>query len=55
MLNSNLEPPVRKEKKLSHLTLYFPVTKKIGAIGIYKFGPTGLRLVRWLNGARAQP
>ena len=55
MLNSNSEPVLRKEHKLSHLTLYFPVTKKIGTIGIYKLGTAGLRLVRRLTGAKAQP
>ena len=39
-------PPVRKEPKLSHLTLYFPVTAKMGNTKIYKLNENGLKLVR---------
>ena len=54
MKNSNPEPTPRKERKLSHLTLFFPVTKKIGNISIYKFDATGMRLVRALRGCRTE-
>lgn len=55
MRKNQIPPPVRKERKLSHLTLYFPVTENIGTIGIYKLGTAGLRLVRRLTGAKVQP
>ena len=45
-------PPLRKEVKTNVMILYFPVTKKIGTIAFYKFGPTGMRLVRVLHGCR---
>ena len=45
-------PPLRKELKIPHLILYFPVTAKLGNIGIYRLDDSGLRLVRLLTGAR---
>ena len=54
MSKSNLEPVPRKERRISVLTLYFPVTAKLGNIGIYKLDASGLRLVRLLTGARLQ-
>lgn len=48
-------PPVRKELKIAHLTLAWPVTPKINAIAIYKYDATGwLRLVRLLHGCRVE-
>ena len=47
-------PPVRKERKISHLTLFWPVTKKIGTIAIYQFDTTGLHLIRVLHGCRVE-
>jgi hypothetical protein len=44
----------RKETKVSHLTLFFPITNTVGTIGIYKFDTTGLRLVRVLTGCRME-
>lgn len=43
-----------KETKVSHLTLFFPITNKVGTIGIYKFETRGLRLVRVLTGCRLE-
>ena len=45
-------PPVRKERKISHLSLFFPVTKNIGTCAIYKLDATGLRLIRVLHGCK---
>lgn len=52
MLNSNSEPVLRKETKLSCLTLFWPVTKNIGKISIYRFDTTGMRLIRVLHGCK---
>lgn len=49
-----IPPPVRKERKLPVLTLFFPVTKKIGTIAIYKFDTTKMRLVRVLHGCKVE-
>lgn len=51
MTNSK-PPPVRKERKISHLFLFFPVTKNIGTCVAYKFEATGLRLVRVQHGCK---
>lgn len=45
-------PPVRKERKISHLSLFWPVTKNIGTCAVYKLDATGLRLVRVLPGCK---
>lgn len=46
-------PPVRKERKISALTLAWPVTPKINTIGVYKYDALGwLWLVRVLHGCR---
>ena len=50
MSKSNVEPVPRKERKISVLTLYFPVTANIGTIGIYRLDASGLRLIRVLHG-----
>ena len=47
-------PPVRKEFKLSVLQLFFPVTKKIGTIAIYRFDTKGMHLVRVFRGVRVE-
>jgi hypothetical protein len=48
-------PPVRKERKISVITLAWPVTAKIHTIGIYKFDANGwLRLMRVLHGCRVE-
>lgn len=51
---ANLEklPTLRKERKIPHLTLYFPVTAKIGTIGTYRFDASGLHLIRVLHGCK---
>lgn len=54
MTNFEKPPMPRKERKLSHLILFFPVTKKIGNIAIYKFDATGMRLTRFLRGCRTE-
>ncbi|WP_157040569.1 hypothetical protein [Polaromonas naphthalenivorans] len=54
MANLEQPPTPRKERKLSHLTLYFPVTAKIGTIGIYRLDAGGLRLVRRLTGVKLE-
>lgn len=45
-------PVLRKETKVSHLTLFFPVTKTIGTCAIYKLDASGFRLVRVLHGCK---
>ncbi len=51
VMKENSKPPKpRKERKVSHLVLRFPVTKQIGTIGIYKLDASGLHLVRVLHG-----
>lgn len=52
MVNLNQVPVLRKERKIPVLTLYFPVTAKIGTIGIYKLDTSGLRLIRVLHGCK---
>ena len=47
-------PTPRKERKIPHLILFFPITAKLGNIGIYKLDDSGLRLVRRLTGARLE-
>ena len=48
-------PPVRKERKISHLVLAWPVTPKLQTIGIYKFDADGwLRLIRVLHGCKVE-
>ena len=47
-------PPVRKERKIQGMQLFFPVTKKIGTVAFYKFDATGVRLVRVLHGCRVE-
>lgn len=54
MENLEQPPTPRKERKLPHLTLYFPVTAKIGTTGIYRFDASGLRLVRQLTGVKLE-
>ena len=54
MTNFEKPPTPRKERNISHLTLFFPVTKKIGNMAIYKFDATGMRLVRALRGCRTE-
>lgn len=51
MANSSPEPVLRKERKVSVLTLYFPLTANIGTIGIYRLDASGLRLLRTLTEA----
>lgn len=51
-LNQTQPPKPRKEIKLSHLTLFWPVTAKIGTIGIYKLDANGFRLIRVLHGCQ---
>ena len=45
-------PPLCKERRISVLTLYFPVTAKIGTIGIYRLDASGLHLIRVLRGCK---
>lgn len=45
-------PPLRNERRISVLTLFFPVTAKIGTIGTYKLDSSGLRLLRVLHGCK---
>ena len=52
MSKSNLEPVPRKERKLSYLTLFFPVTATIGTIGIYRLDASGFHLIRVLRGCK---
>lgn len=52
MENSEQPPTPRKERKIPHLTLYFPVTAKIGTIGTYRFDASGLHLIRVLHGCK---
>ena len=47
-------PILRKERKISVLTLYFPVTANIGTIGIYRLTASGLHLVRELHGCKVE-
>lgn len=54
MPNFTTEPPVRKERKTPVLQLFFPVTKKIGTIGIYQFNATGMHLIRVLHGCKVE-
>lgn len=54
MQNITIPPPVRKERKTPVLQLFFPVTKKIGTIGIYQFDPTGMHLIRVLHGCKVE-
>ena len=49
-----IPPPLRKERKLPVLTLFFPVTKKTGTIAIYKFDATGMHLTRVLHGCKVE-
>ena len=55
MENLEKPPTPRKERKIPHLTLYFPVTAKIGTIAIYRLDGAGLRLVRRLPGVKLEP
>lgn len=52
MTKSSLEPVPRKERKISVLTLFLPVTATIGTIGIYRLDTSGLRLIRVLHGCK---
>ena len=45
-------PPVRQEQKIAKLTLLWPVTAKIGTIGIYKLDASGLHLIQVLHGCK---
>ena len=54
MPNLTTPPPVRKEQKIPVLSLFFPVTKKIGTIAIYKFDATGMHLMRVLPGCKVE-
>lgn len=47
-------PPVRKERKISLLVLFFPATKKLGTIASYKFDTTGMHLMRVLRGCSVE-
>ena len=47
-------PILRKERKISVLTLYFPVTANIGTIGIYRLDASGLSLIRVLHGCKVE-
>lgn len=52
---TKLKPPIpHKERKISVLTLYFPVTANIGTIGIYRLTASGLHLVRELHGCKVE-
>jgi hypothetical protein len=52
---TKLKPPIlRKERKISVLTLYFPVTANIGTIGIYRLDASGFRLIRVLHGCKIE-
>ncbi|OIQ72024.1 hypothetical protein GALL_463580 [mine drainage metagenome] len=52
-MNAAKERP-HKETKVSHLDLFFPVTKKVGTIGNYRLDTCGLHLVRTLRGCRIE-
>lgn len=54
MTNSNPAPVLRKELKISVLTLFFPVTAKTVTIGIYKLDASGLHLIRVLHGCKVE-
>ena len=47
-------PPLRKERRISVLTLYFPLTANIGTIRIYRLDASGLHLVRELHGCKVE-
>ena len=54
-MNTTQPPTLRKERKISVITLAWPVTAKIHTIGIYKFDANGwLRLMRVLHGCRVE-
>lgn len=48
------QPKLRKERKISVITLFWPVTKKFGTIAIYKFDTTGMHLMRVLRGCKVK-
>lgn len=60
LITSNLEsemtklkpPPVRQERKVPYLSLFFPGTARIGTIGIYRLDASGLHLIRVLHGCK---
>lgn len=54
MPNLATPPPVRKERKIPVLQLFFPVTKRIGTIAIYKFDDAGMHLMRVLHGCNVE-
>lgn len=54
MKNLKQPPTPRKERKIPHLTLYFPTTAKLGTIGTYRLDASGLRLVRQLTGVKLE-
>ena len=54
MVNPIQAPVPRKERKISHLTLFFPVTAKMGTIGVYRLDASGLHLVRVLHGCKVE-
>ncbi|MDO8291146.1 MAG: hypothetical protein Q7T44_18185 [Parvibaculum sp.] len=54
MANLEKPPAVRKERKIPVLQLFFPLSKRIGNIAIYKFDATGMRLVRVLHGCTVE-
>lgn len=54
MANLEQPPTPRKERKIPQLTLYFPVTAKIGKIRTYRLDASGLRLVRQLTGVKLE-
>ena len=47
-------PTRRKERKIPVLTLFWPVTDKIGTIKTYRLDGTGLHVLRVFPGCRVQ-
>lgn len=47
-------PPVRKERKLTVFSLFWPVTAKIGTIKTYRLDATGLHVLRVFPGCRIE-
>ena len=49
---TKLKPPIlRKERRISVLTLYFPAT---ASIGVYRLDASGWHLVRELHGCKVE-
>ncbi len=51
MANLSQPPPLRKERKIPVLVLFFPAT---ASIRIYQLNEKGLRLVRCLTGCKVE-